>query len=399
MNSARWLFLAAFLAAPAVTQAAAPENAGASAGDVLQIPMGSRATGMGSAFTAVASDVSALYYNPAGLSRLISHEVAATFSLGLADNNINHFAYAGPVEYSGLAGSGFASVGTSLLFSRKGTIEINRTNSDGSFLSTENRSAGSDFVATVAYAERIGTLSMDSLGVGGHEMNNFAGIGAKLIHSSLIQQYRATGYAVDFGFLSALPSLGLTAGFAAQNLGSKMKFLSQGDPLPATFRYGVAYEWSRSSPHRFTLAADGDYLIFDKLWHAYGGAEYWWKKTYAVRMGYEFNRAKLGVTFGFGLKWKERYLIDYSWASESQAKFDNTHRFTLSYRFGGVAQGARGKVRRPFIESSLERESSNRQDPEEIPLETAKPRPRREKPHSRPAPREAQPAGVPGWIY
>lgn len=377
--------------------AAAPENAGGSAGDILQVPMGSRATGMGSAFTAVASDVSAIYYNPAGLSRLSSHEVAATFSLGLADNNISHFAYAGPVAYTGLAGSGFASVGTSLLFSRKGSIEINRTNQDGSFLSTENRSAGSDFVANASYSERVGSFSLDFIG-GGHEINNFMGAGGKIIHSSLLQQYRATGFAADFGFMAAMPSMGLTAGFSALNLGTKLKFLSQGDPLPATFRYGVAYDWARPGHHQFTLAADGDYLIFDKLWHAYGGAEYWWLKTYAVRLGYEFNRAKVAFTFGFGLKWRERYLVDYAWAAETQARFGNTHRFTLAYRFGSVGQLARGKTRRPFIESSPERESLRSRETEEMPIEY-KPRPRREKPHSRPAPREAQPAGVPGWIY
>ncbi len=42
--------------------------AGAAAAPYLKLPMGARGTAMGEAFSGIADDVSALYYNPAGLT-------------------------------------------------------------------------------------------------------------------------------------------------------------------------------------------------------------------------------------------------------------------------------------------------------------------------------------------
>ncbi len=55
-----------------------------------QVPVGPRALAMGGAFTSIANDASAIFWNPAGLSRIGNQEIAAThadlFGLGIKDN-------------------------------------------------------------------------------------------------------------------------------------------------------------------------------------------------------------------------------------------------------------------------------------------------------------------------
>src|SRR5438445_6019089 len=48
--------------------------------------VGARAIGMGEAFTAVADDYSALYYNAAGMTQLTRSEVGASLGYGFAQN-------------------------------------------------------------------------------------------------------------------------------------------------------------------------------------------------------------------------------------------------------------------------------------------------------------------------
>jgi len=75
---------------------------------------GARATGMGNAFTAVADDLHAHHYNPAGLGQLLRPQFSATYSklhLGLSDNsdiNQSQFALAYPLRRSRLGVLGLA---------------------------------------------------------------------------------------------------------------------------------------------------------------------------------------------------------------------------------------------------------------------------------------------------
>lgn len=369
----------------------AEENPGVSAAPILQLPIGSRALGMGTAFTAVASDVSALFYNPAGLSRLSAHEVSGTYMTGLVDDSIQHYAYGGPIPFTGLSGNGYSSLGASALWSRSGRIEVNRTNADGSFLDARNISAGSDFVANLAYAERVGSTPLDirekTFGI-----NHFVGIGGKYIYSTLVEQYRAHAFTGDIGYLVLSPEAGLAVGVAVQNVGGQLKYEDEADPLPTTIRTGLAYQGGVTAAQTLTLAADGEYVLTDRIVRAQMGLEYFMFKMYGARVGYQFLRDSLGLTAGFGFRWRSRILIDYAWAMSSG--LNDTHRFTFTYRFGGVAPARRARQRRPFIDADTLpdrdriRETIDDRQPREEPVR-----------RPRPVPREERPAGVPGWIY
>ncbi len=388
----RVLILAAAAAAPPPLRSQQKESPAVTAPASLLIPMGSRALGMGGAFTAVASDPSALHYNPAGLARLNAHEVSAAFLSGQADNSLQYVAYGGPLPWPGISGSGFSSAGGSFLNSRSGTIEIAETAADGTLKRTDRISAGYDIIATLGYAERVGNTPFDMPGRA-IDVNHYAGIAGKAIHSSLVEKYTATAVAGDAGYLVHSPELGVSLGLAASNLGTRLRYIDQSDPLPVVIRLGSAYQMGARTTHDLTLAGDGEFLFYERRWHANVGLEYFWNRSYGFRLGYQFKRASLGVTAGVGLRWRQRLLFDYGWGLGSG--LSDIHRLTVSYRFGGVVPSARAQSSRPFMEVSPEKPRIVAEEDRPAIEEAAPPPPARPRPRAR----EERPSGVPGWIY
>jgi len=376
------------LASLSVAGLARATGTGTTAVPVLQIPMSARAAGMGTSFTAVASDASAMFYNPAGLARLNAHELDFSFATGQGETSIQNFSYAGPTPFTGISGNGYTSAGANLLYSQSGTIEVNRLAPNGSLAASESVSAGSDLVLSGAYAERVGMTPIE-LRDASFSIDHYLGVGGKFVRSRLVTK-SATAMAADIGYLVHSPEAGWSFGASALNIGGKIKYNETKEPLPATFRSGFAWQGGSPSVHNIIASLDGDYLLDEREWHANMGFEYFWVKTYGLRLGYQLNREDAGLTMGFGLRWKGRFLFDYAWGLAKA--LSDQHRITVSYRFGGVPPSSRGRQRRPFIESIPERDQLRRDIDERQP-EFSEPRAR-----PRAVPRERS-TGVPGWIY
>jgi hypothetical protein len=379
--------LAALLLAPLAAAPARADNAGVTAAPVLQVPLGARALGMGGAFTAVATDASALQYNPAGLARLNAHELDFTYINGAGQTTLQNFSYAGPTPLTGISGNGDTTVAASILLSQSGSIQINQLNADGSLGPTSNVSAGSDLVLTGGYAERVGMTPFE-LKDASYNVDHYVGITGEYLRSTLVQTYHASTFAGNIGYMAHSSETGWSLGVAALNLGGKLKYLAQADPLPATIRAGVAWQGGVPSVHNVIADVDGEYLPNEKVWHIDAGVEYFWLKTYGIRMGYQFNESDQGgLTIGVGYRWKGRILFDYAY--DLGDTLGNAQRVTLSYRFGGVPPSVRGRQRRPFIEEAPEHEEMPDLEQKQPVSDDVQPRP---------VPRE-RPQGAPGWIY
>jgi opacity protein-like surface antigen len=273
----------------------------------LELGVGARAIGMGSAFVATANDVTALYWNPAGLARLNSSE--ATFM------HANWFVDAA-FDYASLA----LSLGST------GTLAVQFT----------SLSVSQEPVRTILQPEGTGELfdgGSVALGLGyAYNITDHVslGIGAKYINET-IWHSSASGFAMDIGTLFVTSFNGLRIGMSIANFGTKMRMsgsdaavLVDPDPtkagnnekiparydtetwdLPLIFRVGVAMEVFETADHRFTLAVDANHPN-DNTEYLNVGGEYSFDDTFFARAGYANAFVKDGetdLTLGFGVKY------------------------------------------------------------------------------------------------
>ncbi len=276
------LLLMLALALPAGAYAS---GAGTTAAPFLKVAMSPRAVAMGGAFGALADDSGAVFVNPAGLAEFDTREAAVDFTTYLQDAKM------GNLSYAGMAGANRFGLGAT--FITVGGIGRTLNDSVGAVPELGSFSA-SDMALTLAYAKK--DILKDSL------PRLDGGFSVKFIRSA-IDDKTAFAAAVDAGAIyRATPKMNLS--LAARNLGTKMKFDSESDPLPLNLSAGALY---RVSENLNAVAEVNEYLQDEKIYPAIG-AEYWFRKAFALRGGYKFGYdtsnlgAAVGLSLGFGIK-------------------------------------------------------------------------------------------------
>src|SRR5262245_18399765 len=188
-----------------VSPALASSSGGTSGGEILSIPVGARAIGMGEAYTAMADDVSSLYWNPAGIAILNQSEASFMYTQWLKDLTYHNASVATPLEHGG--------IGASLSYLSYGDIQ--GFDNDGNPTGSVKANSG---VATV----------------GGGILGDFWSAGAtiKAVQGQLADE-KATGFGADLGANLVYPKevLGgtLRGAFSIRNLGTGMKYIEQND--------------------------------------------------------------------------------------------------------------------------------------------------------------------------
>lgn len=193
---------ALLLAAPAFAQS------GTGAAEFLNVPVGARATAMGGAFGATASDASALYWNPAGLASLPGRAASFETATWYAGVDFNYAAVSSPTPF------GTVAIGvTSIAFPEEDVIDETTQAPTG-----ETFKAGS-YAVSLAYARAL--------------TDRFAMGGTVKIVREQISESSATGVAFDIGTLFETPFQGVRLGASISNFGSKMQI--SGDDLNINF--------------------------------------------------------------------------------------------------------------------------------------------------------------------
>lgn len=194
--------------------------AGTTSADFLNLPIGARASAMGSAYSAISDEASAVYWNPAGLVQIPKLSAIFMRSQYVANISYQYAAYAHRLSYNSvLAGSVFLTdIGA-----------IDRMDMDGNNLGTFSPR---DQVYTLSYGLAILEFS-------DKDMDVSMGVSLKYIRSTIVESAKA--YAGDMGIMTYnFTNIPYRLGVTMTNLGSGMRYDVDSSPLPLTFKLGGA---------------------------------------------------------------------------------------------------------------------------------------------------------------
>jgi hypothetical protein len=334
-------------------------------GKPMDLQMGARGLGMGGAFTSIANDASASYWNPAGLAGLRDLTLSESNWLlpEVTGVNVNQITAAIPTEVGTLAGSWllqYASLesGDDATYSEKGWMEHHFSLSGGRKL-----------------WDKLAFFENTSVGI---TLNRY-------LLSAGDQSGAGTGF--DLGLQTGLTH-GISLGLMARALGADM----MGDKVSPAYRIGLGWQ-GLFGAHGITVAADvatKDDIEYDKgiegvstNWKGFGGLEYafmggsW---SLAVRGGANStltNSRDVGeAAGGLGVKWNGfDFEYAYSYPLSGDLSLGQSHRVTLEFAIlklfgsaggagGGSSSGSAAHQEQPSGNSQSQAQESTPAEPE-----------------------------------
>ncbi|PIS27858.1 MAG: hypothetical protein COT43_08375 [Candidatus Marinimicrobia bacterium CG08_land_8_20_14_0_20_45_22] len=314
-------------------------NVGTTAAPFLEVGVGSRAIGMGGAFVAVANDVSALYWNPAGIARMQNAEAVFERVEWLSDISFNYLGAVIPFGRWGSAGVFLDAMTVPKMAVR--TVDY----PDGT---------GEEFDATsYAFGLTYSFALTDRFSVG---------MTGKYIEERVWHE-KARSVAFDIGTLYRTNFRGLRIGATITNFGPSMmmdgsdliiyydadpsidgnndrimgKLITDEWPLPLNMQIGLAYDLLDRKNYRMTITADAFHPI-NNTESINIGTEVSILEMLYIRGGFQAigqSDTEEGLTFGGGLRYKmfgQSYIkFDYAYADFGRLQAAN--RFTLRLDF------------------------------------------------------------------
>jgi hypothetical protein len=267
--------------------------ASASATISSQVPIGARAIAMGGAYSSLAEDATALFWNPAGLARVGHQEVGAShanlFHSGIVDNVAS---FVLPLSHDNAVGTDWYHSGFD----------------DGELGFGENR-------ATVAWATRV-------------RPGLWAGVGGKWLSRNLsldgLDLRTENGFGADFGLL-AVPVERVRVGLVAQDaFGTRIHGRDGYADLayPRNVRLGASYNWKKWGTAAFDV---------DDRWHL--GYEATPHPMVALRGGVEQDRrGREPATWSYGLGVVSG-ILHFDWAHAEPPSLQSTDHFSIALDF------------------------------------------------------------------
>lgn len=312
---------------------------GTTAAPFLNVAIGPRAISMGGAFVATADDITALYWNPAGIATQQNNSAMFSYTSWFAGINYN---WAAASINLGTMGS----LGASVTYLDYGDMEVTTLSEQEG---TGEMFTASDMALGLTYAMKL--TDQFSMGATVKYINQ------KIWNSS------ASTVGFDLGVLFLSDIYGLRIGATITNFGPDMQIdgkdlyvqhdinsqiFGNNDQilatlntdefqLPLTFRVGLAMDVLKTSMHRFTVGVDATHPS-DNDESLNIGAEYAFNNLVFIRGGYKslmLDNAEEGLTLGFGLNYDIApnlgIFVDYAY--QDFGILENTQHFAIGLKF------------------------------------------------------------------
>lgn len=294
----------------------------------LKIAPDARSAGMGGSMIAITDDVSALYWNPAGITHTDTQDLHIQLSQTLYFADVN-MSFAGLVYR--LNAQTF--LGASLIYLTTGKMDVT---TEFQPYGTGQYFNASDLALALTFSKVL--------------TDNFSfGVTGKYIRESFAEVH-ADNAVVDFGFQYAVGVANTRFAVGVANFGFDTEpsgtitvpTLEGFDTImdfekvavPAVFRIGVAWDPVNTATNRFTLSGQLNHPTDNNETYNLG-AEYAWHRTLFCRTGYEFGLDESGIpSFGFGVRFKRNFgMLQFDYGFEDKSRLGTIHRITFGISF------------------------------------------------------------------
>ena len=280
-------------------QVQAQDGAAGMPGTYLHMGVGAEALSMGKAYTALATDATAIYWNPAALADQNPYQVYFTHSVLFYGTNFGYLGGSLPTRKWGTFGLGIV-----YLYSG----EFDQRNE-------LNEKLDSFGISDMAFLLSWSKQTYYDVSVG---------INYKLVTQSMLD-YSGTGHGIDLGLKRRFFDR-VDVGMMFMNLISpKMKLAHESETYPMQFRMGAAMKFLDD---KLLVSTEIAKIVNWESVYFNIGAEYTILDQYSIRAGLNDGRFTVGLGYMFN-----NIGVDYG--TKSVAEFGFYHSFAIKYAFGG----------------------------------------------------------------
>jgi hypothetical protein len=274
---------------------------GGEPGAFMKNGFGARGSALGNSFTAISNDVSAIFYNPAGLSSVEGIQVLGMYS--------NLFGNVQGLNYGNLGVSKnfeFGTLGLGVIYSSVSDIPYveSVTGPNGETFSDN------EMAVMLCFSRRV-------------TENLQIGFNGKIIRHS-IAGLEANGFGLDVALLTTFSDK-LKAGLMLQDaIGAKVVLNGREDVYVSKFKFGIGYTPISALTISPELMITGNKKVLFSI-----GSEYdVYKNMIKLRGGY--NSVQDALSFGVGLKYSQINL-DYSYSRNGDLGNVNKFGFIINF--------------------------------------------------------------------